>query len=110
MTEKQKLMKLIVENTCEEYGGNSRCDGDCFDRCEYCVTDIEVGVLANVLIDAGYRKASEVAEEIFAEIEKASVNWGCYCITTSKAGFLTEDVNRTLAELKKKYESEKEKC
>ena len=70
MSEKQNLMKLIVENTCEKYGGNSRCDGDCFDRCEYCVTDIEVGVLANVLIDAGYRKASEVAREIIEEADK----------------------------------------
>ena len=45
----------------------------------------------------------EVAREIFEETSKASIDWGCYCITTSKAGFLTSDVNRTLAELKKKY-------
>lgn len=58
---------------------------------------------ANAFYNAGYRKSSNVAREIFEEISKASVNWGCYCITTSKAGFLTSDVNRTLAELKKKY-------
>ena len=46
---------------------------------------------------------TDVAREIFGEISKASVEWGCYCITTSKTGFLTEDVNRTLTELKKKY-------
>lgn len=54
--------------------------------------------------DADIKK--EVAREIFEEISKASVDWGCYCITTSKSGFLTEDVNRTLAELKKKYTEE----
>ena len=59
--------------------------------------------IACAIINNGYRKASEVAREIFEEISKASIGWGCYCITTSKAGFLTSDVNRTLAELKKKY-------
>ena len=62
---------------------------------------------AKRLYNAGYHKASEVAREIFEEISKASVNWGCYCITTSKAGFLTEDVNRTLTELKYKYTEER---
>lgn len=69
MTKKQELMKLIVENVCEKYGSNSMCDGDCFDRCEYCIADIEVGVLANVLIDADYRRASEVVEEIFEKLK-----------------------------------------
>lgn len=48
----------------------------------------------------------EVAMEIFEEISKASVDWGCYCVTLSKGAFLAEDVNRTLTELKKKYTEE----
>ena len=48
----------------------------------------------------------EVAREIFEEISKASVDWGCYCVTLSKGAFLAEDVNRTLTELKKKYTEE----
>ena len=50
-----------------------------------------------------YRKASDVAREIFEEISKASADWGCYCITSTKWGYVTHDVSKTLAELKKKY-------
>lgn len=49
----------------------------------------------------------EIAREIFEEISKASVDWGCYCVTLSKGAFLAEDVNRTLTELKKKYTEER---
>lgn len=63
----------------------------------------DIESIAEQLCSLNYRKSTHLAEEIFAEISKASVGWGCYCITTSKSGFLTDDVNRTLAELKKKY-------
>ncbi len=50
------------------------------------------------------KKAKEdVATEIFEEISKASADWGCYCITSTKWGYVTHDVSKTLAELKKKY-------
>ena len=49
----------------------------------------------------------KLAREIFEEISKASVDWGYYCVTLSKGAVLAEDVNRTLAELKKKYTEEK---
>lgn len=55
--------------------------------------------IAEALYNADYRKASD----IFEEISKASVNWSCYNMTASKTVFLTEEVNRTLARLKKKY-------
>ena len=46
---------------------------------------------------------AEVAREIFEEISKASADWGCYCISAFKWGYVTTDVSKTLAELKKKY-------
>ena len=60
-------------------------------------------IIADVMIENDYCKASDTAEKIFAEISKASADWGCYCISAFKWGYVTSDVSRTLAELKKKY-------
>ncbi len=60
-------------------------------------------IIADVLIENDYCKASDTAEEIFTEISKASADWGCYCISAFKWGYVTSDVSRTLAELNKKY-------
>ena len=72
----------------------------------------EIYASANALYDAGYRKASEVAEEIFGEIEKMLLSNKIEAYKTllndtwlyrSKINIFTE-----LHELKKKYtESEK---
>ena len=51
------------------------------------------------LYNADYRKASEVAREIFSEIEK-------YLIPHRLGAFNCIYLNDVLAELKKKYESE----
>ena len=67
----------------------------------------------------GYnRKASEVAREIFAEIEKSFIEYYDKTITYSSptlplhireaAGFSLNEMFMKIAELKKKYESEKE--
>lgn len=56
-----------------------------------------------LIADISAETKAEVAREIFEDISKASVDWGCYCLTLSKGAFLAEDVNRTLNELKKKY-------
>jgi hypothetical protein len=54
---------------------------------------------AESLYNAGYRKADDVAEEIFEEIEK---------LIEPNGNYLWQwDLNK-LAELKKKYESEKD--
>ena len=69
---------------------------------------------AKELYNAGYRKASEVAEEIFAEIEKAiaSLEYKAKCrythipvdtMTEVCNWLLHEIVPNRLAELKKKY-------
>ena len=54
--------------------------------------------VAEVLVNAGYRKASEVAREIFEEIEKI-VNKQ---YNRSLFGIVT-DITPEIAELKKKY-------
>jgi hypothetical protein len=61
------------------------------------------GAVAEVLVNAGYRKASDVAREIFEEIEKETeigrIMNACAIVSLD-----------ALAELKKEYtESEKEK-
>ena len=78
--------------------------------CEDCAKDVAPCVLnrtgrrcdavmeqAEALYNAGYRKASEVAEEIFGEIEELIKPNGAY--------LWRWDLNR-LAELKKKYTEE----
>lgn len=60
--------------------------------------------------DGSYRKQSEVAKEIFAEIEKlVSTNKKTVgCATYEETIFYIEDFIEDLAELKKKYTGEKE--
>ena len=64
---------------------------------KYCNLQCTYGKLANELTAKGYRKASDLAEEIFAEIEEMVIteksNDGC--------AFYLDKVE--LAELKKKY-------
>ena len=98
--------KKIISDICpfyKEYG-----------TCEQCNTELDIDdapcyweCIANAIVNNGYRKSSEVAEEIFGEIEKCSevalmnghIETPILCI-----GF------GVLAELKKKYtESEKDK-
>lgn len=65
---------------------------------------------AEALYNAGYRKQSEVAKEIFAEIEKlVSTNKKTVgCATYEETIFYIEDFIEDLAELKKKHTGEKE--
>ena len=70
---------------------------------------------AELLVEKGYRKASEFAREIFEEIEKARKKWDTvhnidhFGYNGSAFGYLEADVDHTIYELKKKYESEKDK-
>ena len=87
--------KKIISDICpfyKEYG-----------TCEQCNTELDIDdapcyweCMANAIVNNGYRKASEVAEEIFGEIERV-VNYAlCVDITEWEA----------FAELKKKYTEE----
>ena len=53
MNERERLIELIVKNGCEEYGGNAMCDGNCFDRCDDCITAMTIGELADRLLANG---------------------------------------------------------
>ena len=86
--------KKIISDICpfyKEYG-----------TCEQCNTELDIDdapcyweCMANAIVNNGYRKASEVAEEIFGEIEKLTTLrvYGGYEL------YLKDDI----AELKKKY-------
>lgn len=80
-------------------------------HCDKCVfsgmCDIQDGCEA--LYNAGYRKASDVAREIFEEIEKL-ISSECLVIKDEDGirGYVDASVHYILVELKKKYESEGE--
>ena len=65
--------------------------------CDYCK-------IAEFLVGKGYRKASDVAREIFEEIEKNMVVFGDATLSSYFRGI----GYKTFAELKEKYESEGE--
>ena len=46
---------------------------------------------------------ADYAREIFEDISKDTGEWGCYCISAFKWGYVTSDVSKTLARLRKKY-------
>ena len=58
---------------------------------------------AKALYNAGYRKASDVAREIFEEIDDLLTR---YRIATYGGHFYSMDMNEEYAELKKKYTEE----
>lgn len=67
----------------------------------YCGGTTCLSCLAHALTDKGYRKASEVAEEIFADIEALLYQNATMQIATST-------LHCRIAELKKKYTEEGE--
>ena len=47
------VVQMLVKNLCEEYGGNSKCDGNCFKRCKKCEYTFKMGNLARGLLSMG---------------------------------------------------------
>jgi hypothetical protein len=93
---RDKQIEEIVKDFCslyQEYGSCKRCNKDLDIDDEPCY----YGCVANIIIDYDYHKASEVAEEIFAEIEKICGTNGFHFICTVEK----------FKELKKKYTQEK---
>jgi hypothetical protein len=89
---------------CCTYYHNGEC---CVDATHICDCDLMCemfGVFAN-FETAGYRKASDVAREIFEEIEKCMS-----CFEDDDDGYLLKkcEFEFFMRELKKKYESEGE--
>ena len=91
--DKEKQIEEMAKTLCSDYG-----------ECKYCIckkVESETNVCTvesdcEELYNAGYRKASEVAEEIFAEIWE-NEHKGDFVILTA----------RRFAELKKKYRGKK---
>lgn len=87
---RDKQISEMTKDICE-----IQCNGM---KCAVCETGCDCRMQAEALYNAGYRKASEIAEEIFAEIEKICGTNGFHFICTVEK----------FKELKKKYtESEK---
>ena len=117
MTKEKQIeeMKNIIDKAEEEY--SELWNEWFYDHKESTKIDNEFLFFAKMLYDAGYRKASEVAEEIFAEIEreiKSSVEVIITIKDEEEDGWYDGELNmlgmlgRYIAELKKKYESEKD--
>ena len=96
---KEKQIEEMAKDMCEYY-----YEGTCYQDKKPCDCKCETFTDAQYLYAKGYRKASEVAEEIFAEIEEITMHgitsFGLQTMTMGECAF---------AELKKKYtESEKD--
>ena len=101
---------MLREKQIEELGKilcgmKNGCDGCMWDK-----VHCNERNYAEEIYNAGYRKQSEVAKEIFDEIEKlVSTNKKTVaCATYEETIFYIEDFIEDLAELKKKYTGEKE--
>ena len=91
----EEIMK-VIRDICpfyKEYGTCEQCNKDLDIYDEPCYWEC----MANAIINNGYRKASDVAREIFEEIEQNVFvpHFNGYFVRT-----------KAYAELKKKYESE----
>ena len=92
MTKQIEEMANVTKKRCKI---DNRCGSCHWSTCNEC--------LAEALYNAGYRKSTDVAREIFEEIDKEyGENCGAYRIDDLTYGQLWD----FLAELKKKYESE----
>ena len=87
---KDKQIEEMAKDMCWEGADCSKCEG---------LLPCDKKYYVQRLVDKGYRKASDVAREIIGEIEKVN---NLFCTTLGSVA-----IKRTLAELKKKYTSEK---
>ena len=108
---KEKQIEEMAKDMCEYY-----YEGTCYQDKKPCDCKCDIFTDAQYLYAKGYRKASDVAEEIFAEIEE-EIRSSVEVITTIKdeeeGGWYDGELNMLgmfgnfLAELKKKYTQEK---
>lgn len=89
----EEMAKALCKYSTTEYCASGRCQNP------NCLVNAKA---LEIIYDKGYRKASDVAEEIFAEIEKCFFEELVGC---TEAKLIDEE---SFAELKKKYESEKD--
>ena len=99
-----KQIEEIVKDFCplyQEYGSCKRCNNDLDIDDEPCY----YGYVANIIIDYGYRKASEVAREIFEEI-RTLLYLNALQGDVFTGRYFSEELETDIAELKKKYTEE----
>lgn len=98
---REKKIEEMAQCLCE-WNRGTLCvldDKDCDLQCTY-------GKLANKLTAKGYRKASEVAEEIFGDIEVALTMNQCQHRpfgSRKYVDYFANGLEEDIAELKKKY-------
>ena len=90
------MCEIIASMICEVY--NPLCDENKPHTCSRCYANsTKIGDFAEMLYNAGYRKQSDVAKEIFDDIKEKLI-FNTYGIATIS--------NKTFCELKKKYMEE----
>ena len=92
----EEMCEIIASMICEVY--NPLCDENKPHTCSRCYANsTKIGDFAEMLYNAGYRKQSDVAKEIFDDIKEKLI-FNTYGIATIS--------NKTFCELKKKYMEE----
>ena len=92
----EEMCEIIAFMICEVY--NPLCDENKPHTCSRCYANsTKIGDFAEMLYNAGYRKQSDVAKEIFDDIKEKLI-FNTYGIATIS--------NKTFCELKKKYMEE----
>ena len=96
----EEMCEIIASMICEVY--NPLCDENKPHTCSRCYANsTKIGDFAEMLYNAGYRKQSEVAEEIIGEVRQALLN-----MVLANAVGETYDLEKFFAELKKRYTEE----
>lgn len=97
----EELCEIIASMICEIY--NPLCDEYEPHTCSHCYANsTKIGDFAEMLYNAGYHKKSDVAKEIFEELEKLTYR------LLNDADYTMGDIVYNITELKNKYTGEKE--
>lgn len=92
----EELCEVIASMICEIY--NPMCDENKPHTCSHCYANsTKIGDFAEMLYNAGYRKQSDVAKEIFEEIDNLT-----HRILNDK-NYVLGDMIYDTTEFKKKY-------
>ena len=101
----EEMCDVIASMICEIY--NPLCDEYEPHTCSHCYANsTKIGDFAEMLYNAGYHKRSDVAKEIFDEIERIlSLNY-CCCLpqgATEHYEYYEGNIAKDITEIKNKY-------
>ena len=95
----EELCEIIASMICEIY--NPLCDEYEPHTCSHCYANsTKIGDFAEMLYNAGYHKKSDVAKEIFEELDKLTYQ------LLNDADYTMGDIVYDITELKNKYTGE----